>query len=81
MLRIMVGIEPAGRFGGKLWHVSGSIGPDTGFVSEPIRRPTNEEMAAALGLWPRVQFIEESEAGSLIRHFWQVDPLAAPESG
>lgn len=69
-LRVMGGREPW-KPGKVAWHLSVSVSRPG--VVEPTRRPTDDEVQAALQQWPNFQFDEDGAgvADQRVRHFWQ----------
>ncbi len=67
-LRVMKAYEPAADDGMTIGHVSASVGLPR--IPGPVRRPTDEEMAAVLSLFPNMALKEEPGTDPLVRHLW-----------
>jgi hypothetical protein len=71
-IRVMHGLEPAGKGGKTVRHVSVSIARSQDVLAEPCRLPTDEEFEAATAPafynHPREEFPNPPQ--TLIRHAW-----------
>lgn len=71
-LRVMSGIEPAGKDESYIWHISISVGWPNHPDRQPKRRPTDDECSQALARF-RAEFEELNppDSDGLVRHFWE----------
>lgn len=73
-LRLTIGVEPAGRKGARVTHLSVSFAQSSDPDAPPTRRPSDKELREVRAHFSDMGTFEEdnsaSNAGGLVRHLW-----------